>query len=130
MSGSQWPSKQHFLPQLASPQKGSLSEAEERASGTCPGEMSGRAGLAEASDGGCTRSLLVDVRANGCEGPPGLEGPPQRHGGGQHEQRDPGPQGLGELSPSPLLWASHVFKQMIDVCEVFIQAPSTPHLCH
>lgn len=38
--------------------------------------------------------------------------------------RDPGPQGLGELSPSPLLWASHVFKQMIDVCEVFIQAPT------
>lgn len=55
---------------------------------------------------------------------PGLEGPPQRHGGGQHEQGTPGPQGLGELSPSPLLWASHVFKQMIDVCEVFIQAPS------
>lgn len=71
----------------------------------------------------CTRSQVVD-EANGCEGSPGLRG----HLRGTWwtvMSRGTWPQGLAASPALSLL--PHVFKQMIDVCEVPVQA-IPPHL--
>lgn len=70
-----------------------------RTSRTCPGEMSGRAGLAEAFDEGCIQSLLVGMRVNGCEGAAGLE--EGRLGGRVVDSASRGSLGLKALVNSP-----------------------------